>query len=103
MRRLAALLVVLACTASAQVAPRPLGPAPEGFALAGDSVLALRTTQRTLTVDAVGGGRSFRYDAPAGTRVGGRMAASAQWAALTITLGDDRSDLASTQIVGGPP
>ena len=102
MRRLCVLLVLLACATPAQAAPRAVGPAPDAFALAGDSVLLSRVSGRTLTVEALPGGRVFSYDAPAGSVPSGRLAASPQRAALTLTLRDDTSDIAAAQVFSGP-
>ena len=79
-----------------------MAKAPQSFALAGDTVLLSRVSGRTLTVDALPGGRVFRYQAPAGSVPGGRLAASAQRAAMTITLETDESDIAAAQVVSGP-
>ena len=92
MRRIL-LLALLACASPAQAAPRPVAKAPQSFALAGDTVLLSRVSGRTLTVHALPGGRVFRYQAPAGSVPGGRLAASAQRAAMTLTLETDESVL----------
>jgi hypothetical protein len=101
-RLLVVLFLLLACATPAQAAPRALGPAPDAFALAGESVLALNATERTLTVDALPQGRVFSYDAPAGSAPFGRLAASPRRAALTLSLRDDTSDFAAAQVFSGP-
>ena len=44
----------------------------------------------------------FSYDAPAGSAPFGRLAASPQRAALTLSLRDDTSDFAAAQVFSGP-
>ena len=62
----------------------------------------LNATERTLTVDALPQGRVFSYDAPAGSEPDGRLAASPQRAASTLSLRDDTSDFAAAQVFSGP-
>lgn len=107
MRRLLVLLAVLVCASPAQAAPRPLLRNPGDAALAGESLLFTRVQGRELRVYSTplaGGARSqvFAFTAPKGSKASGRVAASAQRAAITIQLEDKTSDIAAVQAFSGP-
>jgi hypothetical protein len=110
-RRILTALIFLTVAAPALAAPRPLTRISglSEFALAGEQILVSRTQGANLRVFAfpVTGGAArqvFSFDAPNGLRLeSARLAASAQRAALTITMVKSfRDNIGAVQAFAGP-